>query len=110
MIKFLRNGYIRLHLFAMFAPAEIPEWFTGIKPAYEGPAYPDKDALTRDDLKIVNAWLGDPIFDLPEHLKWWESKFEAWQEAQSDYRKDCWIARYFQWRWWYAEQMLEHRP
>lgn len=100
-------GVSKLEFFACNAPVDIPGWFEHISPEKPEIKAPDfEDIQDAEDRKTVRSWVSDPCFDLPEQLKWFSDKTT---EANSVYyqwlQKDK-AARYFQWRRYYAEQLL----
>jgi|GEM_PF-2903239 len=108
------EGYIGPSLkdyYAAHAPTEIPAWFEGNNPDFEGEGSPlsskEYEALSAEEKSLISAWLEDGVWDLPTHLEWFESQFKAHQQDKQEYLKDCKIGRYFQWRKYYAEQMME---
>lgn len=101
------SGVSKLEFFACNAPVDIPGWFEHISPEKPEIKAPDfEDIQDAEDRKTVRSWVSDPCFDLPEQLKWFSDKTT---EANSVYyqwlQKDK-AARYFQWRRYYAEQLL----
>src|SRR6185369_16843545 len=94
--------------FAACAPEEIPNWFKAIETGK--PKAPDSYRSLPDDSphkELLTQWHGDPIFDLPEELKWYQEKWEAYWNEKSDWEKENARSRYFQWRWYFADQMIE---
>lgn len=100
-------GLSKLEFFACNAPVDIPGWFTYNKPEKNIPKTPDfNDIANEEDREMCRQWLHDPIFDLPNHLQWFSDKSKEASDQYSDYvKRDC-AARYFQWRRYYAEQLL----
>lgn len=94
-------------LIAMMAPDNIPDWF--VHTPVDLPVTPSpklQDIKIEEDRKIVEEWLRDPIYDLPDHLQWFaDAKGKRWDEVQIKEKKDQ-ESRYFQWRRYYAEQLL----
>lgn len=104
---FYAPGLTKLEYFACNAPKEIPSWFVHVSPdklTCQQPSFDDIENV--DDRQLCRSWLMDSCFDLPDHLKWFQDKTE---QASANYsenvRKDN-EARYFQWRRFYAEQLL----
>jgi len=100
------------------APTEIPEWFRPNLPAiplYKGPAGfltddPRYKALTREQQRILFDWMHDSGYDIDESLMALgreaydkHAQLERDRERISDEREE---ARYFKWRWYYAENMV----
>jgi len=120
--QFIRPAQKRdlLDFFAGQAPNEIPAWFDpeplhDSKPKVPTTTYDfakkhdpsDKDGLH----KTISDWYRDPCFDFDKGTI--ERKF---QDLMEDYYTDLAIwqnnnqmARYFQWRWYYAKMMLDER-
>lgn len=105
------TGLGLLEYFAAHAPAEIPVWFEGVAPDFEGEEDPRGseayEALSDVDISEISNWLQDDFLDLPAHLSWFENQLIQHRQDCKDHAKDCQIERYFQWRKYYAEQMLE---
>lgn len=100
--------------FAAHAPDDIPEWFTHIKPEQDFPPMPDLSEISTDPKdphrKLALDWQRDPCFDLwdqvPE-LKWYADEVIAHREGRSAWEDANRRARYFQWRYAYADGMIE---
>ena len=106
--------------FAGQAPNEIPPWFEP-EPLHDSKPQQQTDAYKFSKLNDPTGehgmyqrlceWLKDPCFDFEERMI--ERKF---QDLIEDYYTDLaiWqnnnqIARYFKWRYYYAQQMLKER-
>jgi glycine/D-amino acid oxidase-like deaminating enzyme len=98
--------------FAANAPTEIPRWFEPIlEPKPTAPkAWDQMKWENEEDKGWVRDWHRDPIFDLPEHLSWYQKQWDAHNEVRRDWEKKYEQQRFFQWRWFYAEQMLNSEP
>jgi hypothetical protein len=111
--------------FAVHAPERIPDWFEHIAPSKSLPPLPDPAALPdvvcdgRNSLRAwAAAWLRDPTFDLvtdemlPD-IRAAATAFEAEAKAHWDAKRAWSIANQFerlvQWRYVYADAMLEGR-
>lgn len=100
-------GLTKLEFFACNAPNEIPGWFTYIKPEKNIAEAPNfNDIENKEDRELCRQWLHDPIFDLPEYLQWFADKSNDAANQYSEWIKKDNAARYFQWRRYYAEQLL----
>jgi hypothetical protein len=95
--------------FAAHAPAEIPEWFRHTSPNQTFPPMPDYLELDECHRKVALDWQRDPCFDLPEELSWYGKKVEAHRAGRSEWNDADHRARYAQWRYAYADTMLEAR-
>ena len=107
-----------LLLTAIQAPMEIPNWFDADN-GYFIFSYPDfslempivPNDLSAVDQKILQDWLSDPIFDLPENLEQIGNKWVEYWDADRDHRTAKSVAymqaRYFEWRKFYAQNMLK---
>lgn len=98
---------IRQH-FAATAPAEIPDWFIHTpNPAPIQPAgWADikwEDEQTKD---IVSSWHIDPCFDLGEEMHWYQEQWETYWEIKREYDLSEKEERYFQWRTYYADALI----
>jgi hypothetical protein len=105
--SFYTPGVSKLEFFACNAPVDIPGWFTYSPP----PDKPIEDATwlrieNVDDRKYFIEWLKDGDYDLPDHLKKFKEEYDNYHNDLDDWRKKDWAARYFQWRRYYAEQLL----
>lgn len=100
-------GVSKLEFFACNAPVDIPGWFKHTPPekiVCQEPSYDEIDNI--DDKETCRSWRLDPCYDLPDHLKWFQDRVEQSHIAYSEnVRKDN-EAKYFQWRRYYAEQLL----
>lgn len=107
---YLRTDITRLDYFAAHAPAEIPHWFAPEPDPYTGPAAPviPSDASDEDRL-MLESWMKDPCFDLPEQFEWFEKAWEEHREAVRRHNEFQVVDRYLAWRWAYAEMMLGMR-
>jgi hypothetical protein len=101
-------GLSILALFALHAPVEIPEWFEHEKPSQDqitkAPSW--AELKNEGDKRICRDWLYDGTFDLPDHLKWFQDQLEAHKEETAYWTSNDKCARYFQWRRYYAERMI----
>lgn len=101
------SGISKLEFFACNAPVDIPNWFEHVAPERDiSEMYNADDITIEEDRKEVKAWLHDPIYDLPEHLKWFSDRIEEISHERAAYEVKNNAARYFQWRRFYAEQLL----
>lgn len=105
--------------FAMRAPKKVPSWFKhtpppghpGPAPRLEMPYHLDEES---DEFKAL-SW-GDQCSRRDDHSKAYnaaylehEPKYEAWRQSLDKWELADKAARYFQWRWFYADQMLAAR-
>jgi hypothetical protein len=110
--------------FAAHAPDFPPTWFT-VEMEDPMPRVLDKREalavqlgfadLSEEEKNEALEWLGDGIYDIKSEpvravaeaasdlIKASELMVQAWNERHNE-------ARYFAWRWYYAQQMLAHRP
>jgi hypothetical protein len=101
------EGLSKLEFFACNAPADIPGWFKHITPDFAFSEMHNPDEIeNEEDRKEVKGWLRDPIFDLPDHLKWFSDRVELVRQEKKVFEAKNTEARYFQWRRYYAEQLL----
>lgn len=98
--------------FAAHAPTEIPHWFEHEPPSRASiPRLVTVDDVTLPEhKKIVKDWLCDAVCDLPEELTWFVDMRLAYSEAFDAWERENLRARYFQWRWFYADAMLQGWP
>ena len=114
----LTDEYLRAY-FAAHAPNEIPNWFVFERPPIR-PAIsrwhalakvPGFEALSTEGKRDAAAWLADPCYDPSDDIEpickeaqrlmgLDQDRFEAERRAAE-------AARYFAWRWHYADQMLK---
>lgn len=105
---FLEGLTIRQH-FAINAPNEIPTWF---KHTEDEPPKPPKHytSLGLDEnskqYKILKNWHNDSIYDLPEEYSKYQKEWESYIDATSEYNKKEIENRYFQWRTYYADALI----
>jgi hypothetical protein len=98
---------VRTYLASM-APDAIPEWYDH-EPPDNRPATSPSWMDLREDLRDEGRfWAneGGAVEDAPESIREWaqsvvdsESQWEEWKSADL-------AARYFQWRWFYADSMM----
>ncbi|MDM1247076.1 hypothetical protein HX005_06725 [Acinetobacter sp. R933-2] len=103
---------------AIQAPVEIPAWFDAENGCFEF-SYPEfsleKPVEPRDlsavEWKILQDWLADPSFDLPESLEKIGNQWVEYWDADRDHKAAKRVAyaqaRYFEWRKFYALNMLK---
>lgn len=97
----------KLEFFACNAPVDIPGWFAHTPPEKNVSERPKaEDIENLEDRATVKDWQYDPIYDLPEHLQWFSDKLNAVFQEELKYQQADWATRYFQWRKFYAEQLL----
>ncbi len=94
--------------FAAHAPA-IPEWFEHKPPARDFPKFPDWQELDPTHQQMAKNWLADPVFDLPEELAWFQAKVVKVNEARYAWNYSDKASRLFQWRYAFADAMLQER-
>lgn len=101
------TGVSKLEFFACNAPVDIPGWFTHVAPEKKlSRRFTLQDINNDEDRKVVRDWQLDAIYDLPEHLQWYSDRVNLINTEQSKYEQMNGAARYFQWRRYYAEQLL----
>jgi hypothetical protein len=99
-------GISKREYFAARAP-KIPDWFT-YTPTGELPILPSWQDLPEGEHKeIIREWQCDPIYDLPEELMWFQKKLEAAVKERDDWHNEQYAERFFQWRVFYADRMLQ---
>lgn len=105
-----QDGMSLREYFAARAPAEIPEWFGG--PPVRNVARPYCPSEIASE---VAEWLRDPCYDLDGVFddEPRQQMAKAYQDATNQYDQEVVvaqgeqvIARYYAWRWHYADQML----
>lgn len=100
-------GITKLEFFACNAPFNIPDWFEHIAPECTLSEMYKPDAIeNEEDRREVKGWIRDPIFDLPDHLKWFSDRVELIRQEMKVFEAKNAEARYFQWCRYYAEQLL----
>ena len=103
------NGVHLRDYFAARAPAEIPDWFVHVEPSKAFPPMPDYKTLDEAHQKTARDWQCDPCYDLPEELAWYGEKVAAHRAGKEAWGTANRRARYVQWRWAYADMMLDVR-
>lgn len=102
-------GLTKREYLSAFAPKEIPGWFIHIEPQRNICKKPTWQTIeNEEDRKEVKQWQFDPIYDLPDHLQWFSDKVKKHYEDLAEWERQNTIARYFQWRVFYADQLLAH--
>jgi hypothetical protein len=106
-----------LAVFAAYAPVEIPEWFEHEPPAPR----PVRSLSWRDlpeDLKeLGREWQNEGYrwphdineSDPPAFMEWAKRETEI-QSQWAAFKPANEMARYFGWRWFYAQQMVDRAP
>jgi hypothetical protein len=103
-------GLTLLDYFAARAPIDIPDWFKHREPEYTVPPRPNYMALaTKEHQDIALDWQRDPCFDLPEELAWFGEMMKTYRNAIAERDELNRVARFFQWRWYYANAMIAER-
>lgn len=101
------SGLTKLEFFACNAPVDIPSWFVHVPPAIKPVVNPIWQTIANeDDRKHFINWMKDNEYGLPDHLKHYSEAYNKFQNEGDEWRKKDWAARYFQWRRYYAEQLL----
>lgn len=100
-------GVSKLEFFACNAPCDIPWWFEHVPPVKNlSKRFGLEDINNEEDRKVVKDWEYDPIYDLPDHLQWYSDRIALINKENKVYEHENNAARYFQWRRFYAEQLL----
>lgn len=114
-MKSTGNKNADLKFFAAHAPTDIPEWFKHIEPPKDKvPPAPDANVLPERPRQSFVSWRQDPCYELgasssfPELADFEKAQNKHW-EAIKEWRSKNQAARYFQWRWFYAGQMVLNR-
>lgn len=98
-------------MFAMNAPAEIPNWFKLPKPPKGEAPDLEKFNLTPDEKILVRRFCRGEIQYLPFNLRQLELELRACFTASTIRQMDeDPQTRFFAWRWYYAKKMLEAMP
>lgn len=107
MLDCTASGVTKLEFFACNAPNEIPSFFVHTPPEKKlSKPFTLDDITNEEDRKVVKDWQYDPIYDLPEHLQWYSDRLNLIYDERRAYELEDNAARYFQWRRYYAEQLL----
>lgn len=110
------KGINQLQFFAAFAPNEIPTWFEPPINHDNAPKIPKAwDELTgidEESVDILRRWHHGDLFDKAVRigLLWYVKEWNEYREAEKQYRKAQSAARFFQWRWYYAQTMFAYQP
>lgn len=103
------DGIARRDYFAAHAP-EAPDWFVAKslppKPKNVLRALAEAGRIEDKDFFVVNQWArGEGI--LPSELDWLKVEHRSYLEEREAWERDCGAARFFAWRWHYADQMVQ---
>lgn len=103
------SGITKLEFFACNAPVDIPGWFVHVPPTECKEVFPPQATkIINENLrKQALDWVRDPIYDLPQELDWFQDEYENYWESKRQFAIADNAARYFQWRKYYAEQLLK---
>lgn len=100
------TGLTKREYFAATA-GNAPDWFEHIKEERNFSEVPDyRNIDDKEHKNILESWLRDGCFDLPEELQWFADAYEKRQKEENEYRKRDTLSRYFQWKTFYADQLL----
>lgn len=105
VLDLVAPGVSKLEFIACNAPSEIPSWFKHTPPAVVVTERPSIHKLTAEDKKAVEQW-HEFDCELPERLKWYDVQLIKHIDEQAAFDKLDKAAHYFQWRRYYAEQLL----
>jgi hypothetical protein len=101
------SGISKLEFIACNAPADIPGWFKHTPPAITVTPQPDWQTIEpKSDRDIIEVWFENGE-ELPKHLKWFSDQYEAHNRDYTAFHAANSVAKYFQWRRYYAEQLLK---
>lgn len=95
--------------FAVHAPDDIPGWFEATLSPATMPPMPRWQDLDKVHQNTALSWINDGCFDLPNELEWFGKQVIRHREAHVQESQRRMHARYFQWRWHYADRMLAWR-
>jgi len=108
-----QEGATLLDYFAARAPLDIPSCYEHKPPERN---YPDRPTwqdwfkgnplVTEEDRNILRAYVSDGCFDLPPHLTGFAKDLETYRANTVAWDCSNKKARFFQWRWFYAMEML----
>jgi len=101
------SGISKLEFIACNAPADIPGWFKHTPPNMEiapQPLWYTVEPLS--DQEFIKQWLDDGQ-ELPARLKWFSDQYESHSRDYTAFHDANNVAKYFQWRRYYAEQLLK---
>lgn len=99
------TGVTKLEFFACNAPNEIPGWFEHVAPEKNITPMPRWQDTPKVHHDYIKAWFMDNQ-ELPEELHWFGVQYKKYEKEEREYRHADNGARYFQWRRYYAEQLL----
>lgn len=104
-------GITLFYYYAGKAPDNIPEWFVHTPPEKPKTARPYwNEVEDKNDRAILRDWLNDGSYDLPEHLQWFQKQQDQWWQENQQYIREDKKARYFQWRAYYANNLINTLP
>lgn len=100
-------GVTKLEFFACNAPDVIPGWFKHTPPDIKITPKPDWLIIEgKEDQEHVRQWLEDGQ-ELPEWLQWFSEQYKVHDQEYGVFTYANLEAKYFQWRRYYAEQLLK---
>jgi hypothetical protein len=102
-----QDGLTKREYFAAHAP-EIPNWFANkLSPTPKKPkSWMEIKWSNQEETDLIRSWWSDPIFDLPEHLIWYQQEWQEYNELYNEWNRQNIIDRYFQWRIFYADNLI----
>lgn len=108
-------GMSRADFFAAHAPKKIPKWFKDnafeeLNPAPVEPKcqdLPEYQALIPLEVRELESWRSDPIYDLPDNLEFFQKKWNAFTELRRQWHENKEVFRYFAWRQYYGQMMAD---
>jgi len=102
-----RTGVTKLEFFACNAPTDIPGWFKHTPPDIKIIPQPIwHEIKIQSDRDIIDMWI-EVGGELPNHLKWFSDQYKAHNDSYTAFHHADNVAKYFQWRRYYAEQLLK---
>ena len=100
------TGLTIRQLFSKDAPDDIPYWFVSVHE--DAPKFPEIPAdLEESKQNQISGWLHDPIGDLPKDLMFFQELFSEYHKAKYEWDLKTTEERYFQWRTYYADKLIE---
>lgn len=93
---------------AAHAPNKIPIWFKHVPPEELKVKRPYWTDLTdQGDRDLCQRWLSDGEWDLPEHLQWFQKQHNEFYDAKIEWEARNAQERYFQWRAFFAKNIID---
>lgn len=100
------TGLTKREIFSKDAPDTVPYWF--VHNSSDKPVEPKSPyTLTAKQSEIIAGCIKDPCWSLPQDLSFFEKLMNDYNNSLSEWERKDAEERYFQWRTYYADKLIE---